>query len=191
MQWRESSAEIRARDRRSSLTFARGRRVRASGSHRRVAAGDGRDRGGGRSAFLLTKTDGVDLGPSHAVSKLYYLAWNEAAWAAYQSVFKKLVSTVDGVERQATPWPDWALTTVIDTRAWWPVVSARGRMPRVPGRRVRRAAETRPVAVRGVLGIAVVLSRVQPRQRRARSVESDLFDGIDDSTRVDRQHYRS
>lgn len=61
-------------------------------------------------------------GTAHTVSKLYYLAWNEAAWTAYQSVFKKLVFTVDGVERQATPWPDWALTTVVDTRAWWPAV---------------------------------------------------------------------
>ena len=64
----------------------------------------------------------LDLGRTHAVSKLYYLAWSEAAWAAYQAAFKKLVVTVDGVERQATPWPEWALTTVVDTRQWWPVV---------------------------------------------------------------------
>jgi LmbE family N-acetylglucosaminyl deacetylase len=66
--------------------------------------------------------NGADLGPAHTVSKLYYLAWGESAWAAYQSVFKKLVFTVEGVERQATPWPDWALTTVIDTAPWWPAV---------------------------------------------------------------------
>jgi LmbE family N-acetylglucosaminyl deacetylase len=30
-----------------------------------------------------------------------------------------LSSTVDGIERHATPWPDWAVTTVIDTRAFW------------------------------------------------------------------------
>ena len=65
---------------------------------------------------------GSGAGAPHAVSKLYYLAWNEGAWAAYQSVFKKLVFTVDGIERQAMPWPDWALTTVVDTRAWWPAV---------------------------------------------------------------------
>jgi LmbE family N-acetylglucosaminyl deacetylase len=51
-----------------------------------------------------------------AVSKLYYMAWPESTWAAYQTAFRKLISTVDGVERQATPWPDWAITTVIDTR---------------------------------------------------------------------------
>src|SRR5438552_3924235 len=39
--------------------------------------------------------------PPHAVLKLYYIAWSAAAWAAYQEAFKKLVSTVDGAERQA------------------------------------------------------------------------------------------
>ena len=61
---------------------------------------------------------GEDAEP-HAVSKLYYLAWAEPAWRAYQAAFRKLVSTVDGVERQAVPWPDWAITTVIDTRPHW------------------------------------------------------------------------
>jgi hypothetical protein len=44
------------------------------------------------------------------------MAWPESTWKAYQSAFRKLVSTVDGIERQAVPWPDWAITTVIDTR---------------------------------------------------------------------------
>jgi LmbE family N-acetylglucosaminyl deacetylase len=55
----------------------------------------------------------------HAVAKLYYIASPVSAWEAYQSVVKKLVSVVDGVERQATPWPEWEITTVIDTRATW------------------------------------------------------------------------
>jgi LmbE family N-acetylglucosaminyl deacetylase len=60
--------------------------------------------------------------PPHAVSKLYYLAWPESTWAAYQEAFRKLTSKVDGVERQAVPWPDWAITTVVDTREFWPTV---------------------------------------------------------------------
>ena len=58
----------------------------------------------------------------HQVAKLYYLAWRKNKWEAYQSAFRKLISTVDGVERQATPWPDWAVTTEIDTSAVWPTV---------------------------------------------------------------------
>lgn len=60
--------------------------------------------------------------PAHVVDKLYYLAWPDDVWAAYQRAFTRLVSTVDGVVRTATPWPDWAITTIIDTRAYWPTV---------------------------------------------------------------------
>ena len=74
-----------------------------------VAAGD--------ASFAF---DGAEPGaPPHSVSKLYYMAWPESTWAAYQAAFRKLVSAVDGVERQATPWADWAITTVIDTRDFW------------------------------------------------------------------------
>jgi LmbE family N-acetylglucosaminyl deacetylase len=66
--------------------------------------------------------DGIEAVKPHSVSKLYYMAWPEPTWKAYQSAFRKLVSTVDGVERQAVPWPDWAITTVIDTRSFWPAV---------------------------------------------------------------------
>jgi LmbE family N-acetylglucosaminyl deacetylase len=58
----------------------------------------------------------------HVVSKLYYIAWPDSAWKAYQAAFRKLVSTVDGVERQAVPWPEWAITTVIDAHEFWPTV---------------------------------------------------------------------
>lgn len=58
----------------------------------------------------------------HVVSKLYYIAWPEPTWKAYQSAFRKLISRVDGVERQSVPWPDWAITTVVDTRSVWSTV---------------------------------------------------------------------
>jgi len=58
----------------------------------------------------------------HRVAKLYYMAWPERAWASYQAALKTLKTKVDGVERNAVPWPDWAITTVIDATAFWPVV---------------------------------------------------------------------
>ena len=69
-----------------------------------------------------TFADGGEGGPPHAVSKLYYIAWPASTWAAYQEAFRDLVARVDGVERRVVPWPDWAITTVVDTRAWWPNV---------------------------------------------------------------------
>ena len=58
----------------------------------------------------------------HRVSKLYYMAWSHAKWDAYQAGFRDLKSKVDGIERRATPWPDWALTTILDTHEHWQTV---------------------------------------------------------------------
>jgi LmbE family N-acetylglucosaminyl deacetylase len=58
----------------------------------------------------------------HRVSKLYYIAWTHKKWSAYQTALRKLVFKVDGEERQAVPWPDWAVTTVLDTSRVWPTV---------------------------------------------------------------------
>jgi LmbE family N-acetylglucosaminyl deacetylase len=57
-----------------------------------------------------------------AVSKLYHIAWSGQTWAAYQAALKKLTSTVDGVEREVIPSPDWVITTRIDTSTVWPTV---------------------------------------------------------------------
>src|SRR5205823_14118727 len=38
-------------------------------------------------------SDDDDSLPPHAVSKLYYLAWPESTWAAYQTAFRKLISS--------------------------------------------------------------------------------------------------
>jgi LmbE family N-acetylglucosaminyl deacetylase len=67
--------------------------------------------------------DGGENAPApHAVSKLYYLAWPQSTWSAYEAAVRKLSSVVDGIERHATAWPDWAITTMIDTRAVWTTV---------------------------------------------------------------------
>jgi LmbE family N-acetylglucosaminyl deacetylase len=60
--------------------------------------------------------------PVHRVSKLYYMAWSGRKWGAYQAALRTLKARVDGIERQATPWPDWAVTTLIDTSDYWATV---------------------------------------------------------------------
>jgi LmbE family N-acetylglucosaminyl deacetylase len=61
-------------------------------------------------------------GPVHGVSKLYYFVSAKPAWDAYQAAFKQLTIKVDEVVRQASPWPDWSITTSIDTEAHWRTV---------------------------------------------------------------------
>ncbi len=60
--------------------------------------------------------------PPHRVSKLYYMAWTEKTFAAYQTAFGDLVMHIDGDERRTRGWADWAITTRIDTIAYWPRV---------------------------------------------------------------------
>ncbi len=57
--------------------------------------------------------------PPHRVDKLYHLAWAFEGWRMYQEAFGQVATTVDGSRREAVPWPDWAVTSRIDTRAWW------------------------------------------------------------------------
>lgn len=58
----------------------------------------------------------------HGISKLYWMAWPARIWDLYQRVFKRLISRVDGVEREAIPWPEWAVTTRVDAGDHWEVV---------------------------------------------------------------------
>lgn len=77
------------------------------------------------AADLGCRIGGVDdqaVLRAHSVSKLYYLSWTTDKWRAYQSALRDLKTTIDGVERRAAPWPDWAITTLLDTSVYWPTV---------------------------------------------------------------------
>jgi LmbE family N-acetylglucosaminyl deacetylase len=67
-------------------------------------------------------TTAATMAAAHRVSKLYYIAWSDRKWTAYEAALKKLVTVVDGEERRVVPWPLWAVTTVIDTTAVWDTV---------------------------------------------------------------------
>ena len=115
--------------------------------------------------------------PPHSVSKLYYIAWPESTWKAYESAIGKLSSSVDGIERRATPWPEWAITTMVDTRHMWSTVwravschesqlTAYERLKDLPAEHHE--------AIWGRQSFYRAFSRVNG----GRSRESDLFEGI-------------
>jgi LmbE family N-acetylglucosaminyl deacetylase len=125
----------------------------------------------------------VDGGPPHAVGKFYWLAWTESQFLAYEAALKALTSTVDGVVRQATAWPDWEITTVLDARAYLaPALHAMhchvsqveifGRLRQLP-MSDQEAVWGRPCFYR-------VMSRVNGGRRR----ESDLFEGVREALAV-------
>ena len=61
-------------------------------------------------------------GPPHVTAKLYFMVWTRAMWDAYQGGFRLPRFKVDGVQRTPAPWPDWAVTTVLDTSEVWRIV---------------------------------------------------------------------
>ena len=62
---------------------------------------------------------GANGAAPHAVSKLYYFAWTQEVQEAYEQAFGELRMQIDGVERRTVPWPQWTVSTRIDTSAHW------------------------------------------------------------------------
>jgi len=119
----------------------------------------------------------------YRVAKLYYLAWRADKWAAYQAALKKLVITVDGVERQATPWPDWAVTTVVDTNEFhtqvWRAVSCHRSQIAIYGQLSQLSAEHH----RALWG-SQEFYRAMSLVNGGRRLETDLFEGLRETSEI-------
>lgn len=121
---------------------------------------------------------GVDAGgPAHVVSKFYYLAWPTSVLRAFEAAFRRLASTVDGFERPAVPWPDWMITTEIDTgthwQAAWRAVACHDSQV-AAYERLRGLAPEQHEAIWRWQHFYRVFSRVNGGRTR----ETDLFEGI-------------
>lgn len=55
----------------------------------------------------------------HRVAKFYYMVTTKTGIKEYQKVFGDLVMIIDGVERRDAAWEDWAITSQVDTAAYW------------------------------------------------------------------------
>jgi len=122
--------------------------------------------------------DSAGLRP-HAISKLYYVAWPESALDAYQAALRKLTTMVDGVEREGRPWSDWAMTTVLDTRAVWDTVWQAVLCHQSQLTAYRKLANLSPEhheAIWGWQSYYRAFSTVNGGRQR----ESDLFEGLRD-----------
>lgn len=84
---------------------------------------------------------------------------------------------MDGVERQATPWPDWAITTLIDTAAYaptvWRAVSCHQSQISTY-RKLQHLPEERHQALWGTQEFYRAYSLVNDGRER----EADLFEGL-------------
>ena len=118
-----------------------------------------------------------EIGAAHRVSKLYFIAWSARKWSAYQAALRKLVFNVDGEERQAVPWPEWAITTVIDTSRVWPTVwraVSCHKTQMTMYRKLEELSEEHQRSLWGTQEFYRVFSSVNGGRRQ----ESDLFEGL-------------
>ena len=111
------------------------------------------------------------------MSKLYHIAWSAPTWAAYQTALKKLTCTVDGVERQVVPSPQWAITTRIDTSAVWPTVW-RAVQCHQTQMSIYKNLENLPADQHRALWGAQEFYRAFSLVNGGRANESDLFEGL-------------
>jgi LmbE family N-acetylglucosaminyl deacetylase len=116
-------------------------------------------------------------GAPHAISKLYVMAWPRAAMAAYEEAFRKMISRVDGVDREAGAWPDWAITTVIETRAHWQTVWRAVSCHESQITAYEKLQHLSPVSHEALWGWQSYY-RVLSLVNGGRSKESDLFEGL-------------
>jgi LmbE family N-acetylglucosaminyl deacetylase len=113
----------------------------------------------------------------HRVAKLYYMASTHDAHTVYQSIFGDLVMHVDGAERRAVGWPEWAITTRINTeahwrRAWQAITCHKSQLPDYA------ALENLPEEQHKVLWGCQTYYRAYSTVNGGRQIEDDLFAGL-------------
>jgi LmbE family N-acetylglucosaminyl deacetylase len=114
---------------------------------------------------------------SHSVAKLYYMAPTRDLLDVYQFAFGDLVMHIDGVERRGAGWPDWQITSWIDTltswrTVWKAVCCHRTQLPAY--HLLERLPEEQHKALWGCQTFYRAFSLVNG----GRTVEHDLFEGL-------------
>lgn len=116
-------------------------------------------------------------GIPHMVAKLYYIAETDRSLGAYQEAFGKLTMTVDNITRREVAWPDWSITSVIDTsnyqdQVWQAVHCHRSQLS------AYQALSDLPEEQRNSLFDRLSFYRVFSLVNAGRQLETDLFSGL-------------
>ncbi len=113
----------------------------------------------------------------HRVSKFYYRVEVQATADQYAALFGNIVMQFDGVDRTIVVWPDWAITTRLDTSVYWSTV-----MQAVLCHRTQFASlgevERLPVERQKLLMQTQIYYRAFSAVNGGRTLETDLFEGL-------------
>jgi LmbE family N-acetylglucosaminyl deacetylase len=120
---------------------------------------------------------GIESEEAHRVAKLYYLAPTQAKLDMYDQTFGDSAMIVDGVRRRVPGWPEWSVTTRIDStpytqQVWRAIGCHRSQLPMLD-----TLTRLPPETHAALWGIAT-LYRVYSLVNAAQQDETDLFDGL-------------
>ncbi len=127
------------------------------------------------TAAAIMQASGSNI--PYTVPKFYNLAWPQKHWDQYLAAFKHLSSTVDNVERVAFAWPEWMITTRIDTSMVWEIVweAIQCHKSQLPGyKNLRNLTDADHKELWGKQEFYRVFSLVNG----GRKTETDLFEGL-------------
>lgn len=115
--------------------------------------------------------------PPHRVLKLYFMVDGKEVIREFEAVVGKIAMTIDGVERCALPWEDWAITTRVPTldhwrTAWAAIMCHATQVPTFAGL-APKVEELAPIVFR-----EQTLYRALSLVNGGRQVEHDVFAGI-------------
>ena len=165
---RRTSPAGPARRRRDVRT---GRRLRPSRSHRDLPVHDRGDRRGGRSGVCVRRRRGgaAACGVEAVLHRLAGIDMGRLRGGVQETVVdgRRRRAAGDAVARLGDHDRDRHARLLVDGVAG-------GLVPRVAGRRLRAAEGPVAGAPRGAVGLAVVLSRVQHRERRTSARDGSL-----------------
>lgn len=120
---------------------------------------------------------GLTADAPHRVAKLYYRAFDRAEQVAYEATFGRLVMPVDRVERRFTIWPEWAITSRIDTSAYTEQVFQAVQCHRSQLLEYQKLRAL-PAAFKARLWSSQSYYRALSRVNGGRDIEHDLFAGL-------------
>ncbi len=115
--------------------------------------------------------------PTHTVSKLYYMIETQENLEIYEEAFGKLIMNIDGVKRSAAGWQDWAITTRVNTTAYWQQVwnAVACHKTQLPSyQELMNLPEDRIKTIFGISSFYRAYSLVNG----GRKIEEDIFEGL-------------
>ncbi|HEY0753220.1 MAG TPA: PIG-L family deacetylase [Ktedonobacteraceae bacterium] len=113
----------------------------------------------------------------HRVSKLYYRTATRDWLETYMPIFGELIMQIDGQERRAQSWTNWAITTRLDTSSSWLAVwqAVCCHRTQIPAEQVlRQLSEEDHYKLWGTQEYYRAYSLVNGGRRE----ESDIFEGL-------------